>query len=192
MKSRDYISLGIYTALFFVVIMLVVFITSMSIVAYAFGITIAAIPAAIIYILMRLKVKKKGSVLLSGLVIAALEFLIGAGWPIALAMAIGSLIAELITQRGQYEKFWPISIGYSIFMTCTALGTYGPIIFMKDYISKQSASNKIDPNYMNALLNFLQPKILIIILISTFVSAILGCLISKRILNKNFKKAGII
>lgn len=192
MKSRDYISLGIYTVLFLVITMAVIFASAMSVFAYPFGIAIAAIPGAIIYILMRLKVQKKGSVLLSGLVIGAIEFLIGAGWPVALSICIGAIIAEIITSAGDYKKFLQTSIGYGLFMTCFAIGTYGPIVYMKEFIEKQTSSNSLNQDFMMSLEKFLNPKLLVVIVVVTFLLSIIGCFFAKKVLNKKLKKAGII
>ena len=80
MKAKDYITLGIFTVLFFAVVMVCIFASAATVVTFAFGSAIAAIPGGIIYMLMRAKVPKAGSVLLSGVVIGLIEFLIGAGW----------------------------------------------------------------------------------------------------------------
>ena len=79
MKAKDFITLGIFTVLFFAVVMVCIFASAATVVTFAFGSAIAAIPGGIIYMLMRAKVPKAGSVLLSGVVIGLIEFLIGAG-----------------------------------------------------------------------------------------------------------------
>ena len=48
--------------------------------------------------LMRAKVPKAGSVLLSGVVIGLIEFLIGAGWAVAVGFIAGAVIAELLAE----------------------------------------------------------------------------------------------
>ena len=52
--------------------------------------------------LMRAKVPKAGSVLLSGVVIGLIEFLIGAGWAVAVGFIAGAVIA------GASESCWPL------------------------------------------------------------------------------------
>ena len=69
MKAKDFITLGIFTVLFFAVVMVCIFASAATVVTFAFGSAIAAIPGGIIYMLMRAKVPKAGSVLLSGVVI---------------------------------------------------------------------------------------------------------------------------
>ena len=90
MKAKDYITLGIFTVLFFAVVMVCIFASAATVVTFAFGSAIAAIPGGIIYMLMRAKVPKAGSVLLSGVVIGLIEFLIGAGWAVAVGFIAGA------------------------------------------------------------------------------------------------------
>lgn len=80
MKAKDFITLGIFTVLFFAVVMVCIFASAATVVTFAFGSAIAALPGGIIYMLMRAKVPKAWSILLSGVVIGLIEFLIGAGW----------------------------------------------------------------------------------------------------------------
>ena len=98
MKAKDFITLGIFTVLFFAVVMVCIFASAATVVTFAFGSAIAAIPGGIIYMLMRAKVPKAGSVLLSGVVIGLIEFLIGAGWAVAVGFIAGAVIAELLAE----------------------------------------------------------------------------------------------
>ena len=52
MKAKDYITLGIFTVLFFAVVMVCIFASAATVVTFAFGSAIAAIPGGIIYILV--------------------------------------------------------------------------------------------------------------------------------------------
>ena len=49
MKAKDFITLGIFTVLFFAVVMVCIFASAATVVTFAFGSAIAAIPGGIIY-----------------------------------------------------------------------------------------------------------------------------------------------
>lgn len=192
MKAKDFITLGIFTVLFFAVVMVCIFASGVTVVSYAFGPAIAAIPGGIIYMLMRAKVSKPGSALLSGAVIGIIEFLIGAGWPCALGFIIGALLAELISRIGKYKNFWSNAIGYAVYMVCFAIGTFFPMITMTSYIDSMTSSNGVDAAYMEQLYSFISGPMLIVIIIVTFIAGVLGALLAKALLKKHFQKAGLV
>lgn len=192
MKAKDFITLGIFTVLFFVVVMVCIFASAATVVTFAFGAAIAALPGGIIYMLMRAKVPKAGSILLSGVVIGLIEFLIGAGWAVAVGFIAGAVIAELLARIGQYKNFWLNTIGYSLYMSCFALGTYLPMVIMTSYVDDMSTSNGVDAAYLTDLHNLMNSKMVVIIVLVTFVAGIIGALIAKGLFKKHFQKAGIM
>lgn len=192
MKAKDFITLGIFTVLFFVVVMVCIFASAATVVTYVFGAAIAAIPGGVIYMLMRAKVPKAGGILLSGVVIGLIEFLIGAGWIIPIGFIAGALIAELLARVGQYKSFWLNTIGYSIYMSCFAVATYLPMVIMADYIDDMSTSNGVDAAYLASLHSLMNGKMVVIIVLATFVAGIIGALIARGLFKKHFQKAGIV
>ena len=187
MKAKDFITLGIFTVLFFAVVMVCIFASAATVVTFAFGSAIAAIPGGIIYMLMRAKVPKAGSVLLSGVVIGLIEFLIGAGWAVAVGFIAGAVIAELLARAGHYKSFWLNTIGYSV-----ALGTYLPMVIMTGYVDDMSTSNGVSAEYLTELHSFMNGTMVVIIAVVTFVAGIIGALIAKGVFKKHFQKAGIV
>ena len=192
MKAKDFITLGIFTVLFFAVVMVCIFASAATVVTFAFGSAIAAIPGGIIYMLMRAKVPKAGSVLLSGVVIGLIEFLIGAGWAVAVGFIAGAVIAELLARAGHYKSFWLNTIGYSVYMTFFALGTYLPMVIMTGYVDDMSTSNGVSAEYLTELHSFMNGTMVVIIAVVTFVAGIVGALIAKGVFKKHFQKAGIV
>ena len=192
MKAKDYITLGIFTVLFFAVVMVCIFASAATVVTFAFGSAIAAIPGGIIYMLMRAKVPKAGSVLLSGVVIGLIEFLIGAGWAVAVGFIAGAVIAELLARIGHYKSFWLNTIGYSVYMMFFALGTYLPMVIMTGYVDDMSTSNGVSAEYLTELHSFMNGTMVVIIAVVTFVAGIVGALIAKGVFKKHFQKAGIV
>ena len=177
MKAKDFITLSIFTVLFFAVVMVCIFASAATVVTFAFGSAIAAIPGGIIYMLMRAKVPKAGSVLLSGVVIGLIEFLIGAGWAVAVGFIAGAVIAELLARIGHYKSFWLNTIGYSVYMMFFALGTYLPMVIMTGYVDDMSTSNGVSAEYLTELHSFMNGTMVVIIAVVTFVAGIIGALI---------------
>ena len=120
--------------------------------------------------LMRAKVPKAGSVLLSGVVIGLIEFLIGAGWAVAVGFIAGAVIAELLARIGHYKSFWLNTIGYSVYMMFFALGTYLPMVIMTGYVDDMSTSNGVSAEYLTELHSFMNGTMVVIIAVVTFVA----------------------
>ena len=169
MKAKDYITLGIFTVLFFAVVMVCIFASAATVVTFAFG-----------------------SVLLSGVVIGLIEFLIGAGWAVAVGFIAGAVIAELLARIGHYKSFWLNTIGYSVYMMFFALGTYLPMVIMTGYVDDMSTSNGVSAEYLTELHSFMNGTMVVIIAVVTFVAGIVGALIAKGVFKKHFQKAGIV
>ena len=178
--------------LFFAVVMICIFASAATVVTFAFGSAIAALPGGIIYMLMRAKVPKAGSILLRGIVIGLIEFLIGAGWAVAVGFILGAIISELLARIGNYKSFWLNTIGYSVYMMFFALGTYLPMVIMTGYVDDMSTSNGVSAEYLTELHSFMNGTMVVIIAIVTFVAGILGALIAKGVFKKHFQKAGIV
>lgn len=191
LKAKDFITLGIFTVLFFVVVMICIFASAVTVVSYAFGPAIAAIPGGLIYMFMRVKVQKPGGIFLSGLVIGIVEFLMGAGWPVALGFILGALIAEIISRVGAYENYMLHAVGYGCFMACFAIGTYLPMMMMTSYIDSMTSSNGVDVEFMNSLYAFINGPMVLLIAVVTFLCGMIGAFIGKLAFKKHFVRAGI-
>ena len=157
MKAKDYITLGIFTVLFFAVVMVCIFASAATVVTF-------------------------------GLI----EFLIGAGWAVAVGFIAGAVIAELLARVGHYKSFWLNTIGYSVYMMFFALGTYLPMVIMTGYVDDMSTSNGVSAEYLTELHSFMNGTMVVIIAVVTFVAGIIGALIAKGVFKKHFQKAGIV
>lgn len=192
LKAKDFITLGIFTLLFFIVTMVCIFASAASVVTYAFGSAIAAVFAGLIYMLMRAKVAKPWGILLSGAVVGIIEFLMGAGIATALGFIVGAVLAEIISRIGGYKSFILNSMGYAVYMCGFALGTYLPMVIMTDYVDSMSSSNGVNTEFLSSLHDFMSGKMVVIIVIATFICSLIGAFLAKLIFKKHFIKAGMI
>lgn len=192
LKAKDFIMTGILTLLFFIVIMICIFASAVTVVTYAFGTAIAAIPGGIIYMLMRAKTPKPFMILLSGTVVGLIEFFAGAGYTVAIGFIAGALAAELISFIGKYRNFVLNAIGYALYMVGFAAGTYLPMVIMSGYVDSMSDSNGVNADFMEKLHSFMSGPMTVAIIAATFVCALLGAFLGKLIFKKHFQKAGIV
>lgn len=192
LRSKDFINLGIFSVLFLVVFFICIMVMSFSPFTQPFGAALAALFVGPIYMLMRSKVNKFGGILISGVLFAIVMFATGGGWPITIAVLVGTILAELVSYIKNYKNFLFNTLGYAIYMTTTAIGSYAPLLMMKDYYLNLSASNSINGDFMIQLMEFISGPVLVVAFVATIICSILGSFLARAMFKKHFIKAGII
>lgn len=191
MQIKDFISIGVYTALYYVMVALsnvVLFIVP----GYSYVLIpiVAAFLAGTVYMLMVAKVPKFGAITIMGMIMGINFFLMGR-FPGSLLFSVGiACMADVIAYQFKYKNKKGILGSYVLF----SFNTIGPILPMflfpqlyVDYLIEQGR----DAAYIeNAFANISQ--ITFVLLISGLViAALLGGLFGQQMLKKHFEKAGI-
>ena len=190
--GRDFINLGIFTVIFIVLFMACIMVMSMSIYTLPFGVALGSFVAASVYMLLRAKAPKTGAIILFGVLFGLVMFVMGSGWPILVAVIIGSIFAELIARSGHYKSYTREVIAYCVLMVGTAIGSYVPFLVMKDYYLKVAEGNSINGQFMSRLIEFISGPYLALALATTVVTAILGTVSARVIFKKHLVKAGLL
>ena len=191
-SGRDFINLGIFTVIFIVLFMACIMVMSMTIYTLPFGVALGSFISASVYMLLRAKVPKTGAIILFGVLFGLVMFVMGSGWPILVAVIIGSIIAEFIARSGHYRSYAREVIGYCILMLGTAIGSYIPFLVMKDYYLKVAEGNSINEKFMARLIEFISGSYLAVALATTVVAAILGTVLARSVFKKHLVKAGLL
>ncbi len=98
-------------------------------------------------------------------------------------------ILGIIIKSGEYKSSNKLAIGYGVF-TEWSVGSMLPMWIMKDvYFSKYE---QIAPEYVKAVRPLTENYMLIVVVALGFVGALIGYFIGKKLLNKHFKRAGIV
>lgn len=192
LKGRDFINLGIFTVIFILLFMVCMLLMSTTIYTQPFGTAMGALVAGPVYMLLRAKTPKNWAITIFGVLYGLVMFVMGSGWPILVAVIAGSLIAELAARSGQYQKYGREAVGYAILMTATAIGSYVPLLTMKDYYRHLAETNSVDNAFMAELVEFINGPYLVLAVVVTFLTAIVGTLIARALFKKHFVKAGLL
>ncbi|MBR1597739.1 MAG: MptD family putative ECF transporter S component [Lachnospiraceae bacterium] len=187
LTGRDLINIGIYSAIYFVVVMafamtglIPIFLMLLSSMVALFG----AIP----FILFLTKVKKPGMILIMSTIMGILMFLTGMTWmPIPVAIVTG-IIAELVYKSGNYQSLSKAVITCGVF-PLWAVGNYLPLFLQRDayFATRQDYGEE----YADAVMRMTPDWMIIVLVAGTFICGIIGGFIGKAMLKKHFKKAGI-
>lgn len=186
--GKDLINIGVYTALYFLIIMVCSFMGLVPIlmVCYAFiAPLIGAIPMMIYYT----KIHKFGMLSICGIVVGGLTGLFGMGiYPFIFGI-IFSVLADIILYMGKYKSVKLMIASYAVF-SLWIFGNYFPVFINPTayFASRQEYGQE----YADALSSFLPMWMIPVMIIGIIVDAVIGTFVAKKISRKHFEKAGLI
>ena len=187
MNVRDYITAAIMYVLMFLVYAGVGAPIGMTVAGSLFVFAACAVVWGTIFILLFTKVNKKGVVLLFGFIWAAMQLM--SFWGVAIVIAIGAVIAELLWDKLDRRKFSTMLLCFTVQVIFLYLGMTLPLIFMKDmYLAAVSAYADLYSTVFDMLIG----PMFFVGLAATVVGCIVGAFLGKLLLKKHFAKAGIV
>ena len=187
MNVRDYITAAIMYVLMFLVYAGVGAPIGMTVAGSLFVFAACAVVWGTIFILLFTKVNKKGVVLLFGLIWAAMQLM--SFWGVAIVIAIGAVIAELLWDKLDRRKFSTMLLCFTVQVIFLYLGMTLPLIFMKDmYLAAVSAYADLYSTVFDMLIG----PMFFVGLAATVVGCIVGAFLGKLLLKKHFEKSGIV
>lgn len=188
----DLISVGVFTALYFVLVTVVTF--TCALLPGVGNIVLPALAALIsgsVYMLLAAKLQKFGGITIMGLVMGLFFFVSGHFVLSFAANIVCGLLADLIAARGKFRREKLLLVSYVVF----SYGLTGPILplwFMKDaYIANLTARGK-DAAYIDTLFAPINNGSFVAAMAAILVCAVLGGLFGQRMMKKHFEKAGIV
>jgi len=187
LTGKDLINVGIYSAIYFVIVMALAmtgYIPIMMPLLCVIGPLIGGIP----FMLFLTKVKKFGMILIMSAIMGILMALTGMGLyalPVAL---VSGLAAELVWKRANYSKAGSSVLVCGLFH----LWLWGNFIpLFTNPAGYFSTRTEFGADYEAALTALLPPWMNPVLLVSCFVFGVVGGFLGRALLKKHFVKAGI-
>jgi len=191
LKAKDFITVGIFTAIILVVEFacgMLGYIHPFIVASYVIMIPlVGAIPMMLFYT----KVQKFGMITIMSILIAIMMFVLGMGFLGAPLIIIAGVIADLIAKSGNYKSFKKTMISYGVFCLWIC-ANYFPVIVTAESYRQDLLDEGYSAEYCNNLFLAINYKTIGILLILCFVFGCLGALIGKAVVKKHFEKAGIV
>lgn len=191
LKGRDLITVGIFTALYFVINFLFMLISGLHPYLWVFMPAIDALFAGIPFMLACAKVPKFGTVLIIGMVPSLIYFITGMFTPLILGLMLAScVVAEIIRAATRYESFAGNAVAYAVF----GFGMCGsplPLWAFHDSFVAQIAGQGMGADYLTTLETAANPGMLVAMFAATFVAGLIGAYIARGMFKKHFVKAGL-
>ena len=188
LDGRDLINIGIYSAIYFVISLVLAFTGLIPIMLMLLS-SMYGLVCGIPFMMFLTKVKKPGMILIMSLIMGVLMFVTGMTWmPIPFSILTG-LIAEAVYRSGKYQSMKAAVLTAGVF-PLWACGNYLPLFLQREQYFAERAS--YGQEYADAVMAMTPNWIFPILLIMTFGFGILGGLLGKKLLKKHFIKAGIV
>lgn len=191
LTAKDFITVGIFTALIFVVEFacgMLGFIHPYIVASYVVMIPIVgSIPMMLFYT----KVDKFGMITIMSVLIAIIMFITGMGYLGAPLIILAGVLADFIAKTGNYKSFKKTVLSYGVFCLWIC-ANYFPVIITADSYRQDLLEGGYSAEYCDNLFSVINSKTIIILLILCFVFGCISTFIGKAVVKKHFEKAGIV
>jgi len=192
LKGKDLITIGIFSAIYFVIIFAFMLISGLHPMIWILLPGLIALCTGIPYMLLAAKVQKLGAVFLMGLITALIYLATGQlTIVIVITYLICCILAELVRYITKYYSF----TGNALSFVCFSMGMVGSplaIWLFKDSFLAQITEQGMALDYVNTLESLITNGMLVVVIIAPIIGAIIGAFIAKGLFKKHFVKAGIV
>ena len=187
MKGKDLINIGIFSAIYFVIVFIIAILGMIPIFLPLLSVLVPII-GGIPFMLFLTKVKKFGMIWIMSVIMGILMLLTGMSWPPLAVSVFTGLIAELIYKSGNYKSAAKAVITNGVFSLWVA-ANYLPLFFAaeKYWASRQNFGQ----DYIDTVTKMMPTWMCPVTFIMAFLCGIIGGLIGRRLMKKHFEKAGI-
>ncbi|MBQ5989847.1 MAG: MptD family putative ECF transporter S component [Oscillospiraceae bacterium] len=191
LQAKDFITIGIFTALLFVVEFacgILGFIHPYIVASYVIMIPIVgSVPMMLFYT----KIEKFGMLSIMSVLLAIIMFVTGMGYLGAPLIIGAGVIADLIAKSGGYKSFKKTVLSHGVFCLWIC-ANYFPVIVTADSYRKNLVDGGYSTEYCDNLFRAINSKTIAVLLILCFVFGVIGAFIGKAVVKKHFEKAGIV
>ena len=191
LQVKDLIMIGVFSALYFVLNMVGGMPFAMNPILTFYQPIGSAFLSGIIFIFLIAKSPKRGTITILAVIMCILRFATGMHWAMGVGTLIAGIIAEIIAGSKNYKNKTMNMLSFGIF----ALGDIGT--FLVYFINPESWSNAMikkgtDISYIESMNAAAANWMIYVIVIGTFLVALLSAWIGMKLLKKQFEKAGIV
>lgn len=188
LTTKDLINVGIFTAIYFVVMFTLGMIGFLGPIAMFVGHSLAMLANGIVIALFMARVPKFGGFTILSIILCSAMFLTGHAWYGFGGIILG-LIGDLIARSGNYTSVLRNSLGYAIHSVWYVLPLF-PIFFDSAGYREYMATS-MSEEYANDFMNLVTPAVVVGWGGVAFIVAFIGGLLGHRVLRRHFKRAGL-
>lgn len=189
LQAKDLINVGIFTVIYIALYFVAMIIGYIPIFIVLLPL-ICPVLCGIPFMLYITKIKYFGMITLTGLICGILMMIMGSGILVLIAGFVFGLAGDLIVAAGKYKSFMMSVIGYGVFSMWT-MGFISRMFLTRDSFFAGIASG-YGQEYANTLMSYTPSWTFPLLFALAFVGGVIGAFLGKAVLNKHFKRAGIV
>lgn len=190
LKGKDLINVGIYSAIYFVIMMLVAMLGVVP-VLYPTLVIFVPIIGGIPFMLFLTKVKKFGMIWIMSVLMGILMIVCGMGYYALIVGIVTGLLAELTFKSGKYNSTGKAVLTSGVF-GLWVWGNYLQLFIDREAFFASPTRQGLGDDFINTINTMLPTWMCPVMLLICFVCGLLGGLLGKKLLKKHFSKAGIV
>ena len=188
---RDYVTMGVFIALYIVLFMFCGMIMAavpliMVLLPVVFGLF-----GGLVFTVLLGKVQRPGAFLITGLILGLCLITMAPGGTMCYMTILGGAVAEIIHSRLGRRSFRSMTLAYSAFILLYSIGEYIPFVWMKqDYLDLYADNAALEVARVGT--DLLNPLTMVLFCAAGVAAAIAGCFWGRALTRKQFKRAGIV
>ena len=189
-EVKELINVGVFTALYFVVIFVTCFIGMIPICMVILPLVLPII-GGLPLMLFFSKIKRFGMVTISGILFGLIMFLLGSySWVILLTCGLSGLLADIVMKIGDYKSV-KCCIAASAIFSLWGIGTFISLFFgfREEYL--QSIVSGYGQEYVDKLSSYTPAWMFYVMAAMCLVGGFIGGLLGAKVMKKHFRKAGM-
>ena len=190
LKGKDLINVGIYSAIYFVIMMIVAMLGVVP-VLYPTLVVFVPIIGGIPFMLFLTKVKKFGMIWIMSILMGVLMIVCGMGYYALIVGVVTGLLAELAFRRGKYSSAGKAVLACGLF-GLWVWGNYLQLFIDREAFFASPTRQGLGEDFINTINTMLPTWMCPVMLVICFACGLLGGLLGKKMLKKHFTKAGIV
>ncbi len=191
LTAKDFITIGIFTAIWFVVEFVCGVLGYIHPYVVAGYVVLLPMVGAIPMMLFYTKIEKFGMLSIMSCLIAIIMFVGGMGYLGAPLIILAGVLADWIAMTGNYKSFQKTVLSYGVFCLWIC-ANYFPVIVTAEAYRQDLIDGGFSAAYADSLFSVINTRTILVLLALCFVFGILGAFLGKAMVKKHFEKAGIV
>jgi energy-coupling factor transport system substrate-specific component len=194
-KIRDYVLIGVFSAINAVLIALGGMITAVMGPIYhiVMSTAIAGLMNGTIILILAKKTNVKWLFTIIYFITMIIFQMIGQGYlPWVATTLISAVFADLVSIKSNYKNNIFLAVSHGLTIIGLACGSIIPVLLFAEKFKNDFVSRGVEASYLDNIISFYKGYMTLGVIVMSFIFGLLGIFIGNRLLKKHFEKAGIV